>query len=268
MRSAYKWVWRPRLGGGQHWPVNSEILRVERAPNRMNTTLSFRRLTAGLSCMLALTLSPLLADDATKASTSDWVPLKLKLPAAVDAGTPKNIPPGSTVDLNAKPQPPPLVPKDAVNVAPGKKITSSDKNATAGDLAKLTDGDKEAEESSIVLLHRGLQWVQFDLSSLHEVYAIAVWHAFDTHKIYRSVIVQVADDADFTENVRTLFNNDRENSSGLGIGADRQYVESNQGKIIDTKGARARYVRLYSNGNSDSKMNEYTEVEIYGRPAK
>jgi hypothetical protein len=170
--------------------------------------------------------------------------------------------------LNAKPQPPPLLPRDARNVALGKKITSSDKNATADDLAKLTDGDKEAEESGILLLHKGLQWVQFDLAAPHEIYAIVVWHAFDTHKIYRSVIVQVADDADFTENVRTLFNNDRENSSGLGIGADRQYMESNQGKIIDAKGAPARYVRLYSNGNSDSKLNEYTEVEIYGRPAK
>jgi len=213
-------------------------------------------------------LAPLRADDAKKADRRDWAPLILKLPAAKDAGTPKTIPIGSTVDISSKPQPPLLVPRDAVNVAPGKKITCSDKNVTAGDLAKLTDGDKEAEESSILLLHKGLQWVQFDLSGPHETYAIVVWHAFDTSKIYRSVIVQVADDADFTDNVRTLFNNDQENSAGLGVGADRQYFESNQGKIIDAKGARARFVRFYSNGNSDSRMNEYTEVEIYARPAK
>jgi hypothetical protein len=54
----------------------------------------------------------------------------------------------------------------------------------------------------------------------------------------------------------------------LGLGADRQYIESNQGKIIDARGARARFVRLYSNGSSDSKLNEYIEVEIYGRAAK
>ena len=248
--------------------MNNEILRVHRALNPMKEILFFGRLAASLSCVLALTLVPARADDASKSNTNDWAPLKLKLPAPVDAGTPKNIPPDSSVDMNAKPQTPPLVPKDAVNVAPGKKITSSDKNAAAGDLAKLTDGDKEAEESSIVLLHRGLQWVQFDLAVPHEIYALVLWHAFDTHKIYHSVIVQVADDADFTENVRTLFNNDRQNGSGLGLGTDRQYVESNQGRIIDAKGVRARYVRLYSNGNSDSKINEYTEVEIYGRPAK
>ncbi|HEY3860763.1 MAG TPA: hypothetical protein VGO59_02655 [Verrucomicrobiae bacterium] len=203
-----------------------------------------------------------------QAGESDWVPLKLKLPAPVDAGTPKNLPPGSTVELNAKPEAPPLMPPDARNVAPGKRITSSDKNATASDLAKLADGDKEAEENGIVQLRKGLQWVQFDLNVPHEIYAVAFWHAFDTHKIFHSVAVQVADDADFTENVRTLFNNDRENSAGLGIGADRQYMESNLGKVVDAKGARARYVRLYSNGSSDSKLNEYIEVEIYGRPAK
>jgi hypothetical protein len=242
--------------------------RLDRAPKHMKDTLFSRSLAAGAACALALSLAPLLADDAKNATADAWVPLKLKLPAAVDAGTPKNIPPGSTVVLYPQPPPPLLVPKDAVNVAPGKRISSSDKNAAAGDLAKLNDGDKEAEESSILLLHKGLQWVQFDLGAPHEIFALVVWHAFDTHKIYRSVIVQVADDGDFTENARTLFNNDRENSAGLGIGMDRQYFESNQGKIIDAKGARARFVRLYSNGNSDSLMNEYTEVEIYARPAK
>jgi hypothetical protein len=234
----------------------------------MNDTLFFPRSSVGFACALALTLAPLRADDTKPASAQDWTPLILKLPAAKDAGTPKTIPGGSTVDISAKPPPQLLIPRDAVNVAPGKKITCSDKNVTAGDLAKLTDGDKEAEEGSILLLHKGLQWVQFDLGVPHEIYAIVVWHAFDTSKIYRSVIVQAADDADFTDNARTFFNNDRENSSGLGVGADRQYFESNQGKIINGKGARARFVRLYSNGSSDSRLNEYTEVEIYARPAK
>jgi hypothetical protein len=227
----------------------------------MQDNYFFRRLTPCAACALALALVPLRADEML-------VPLKLKLPAPVGAGTPKNIPAGSTVELNPKAPPPLLVPKDAVNVAAGKKISCSDKNATAGDLAKLNDGDKEAEEGDILLLRKGLQWVQFDLGAPHEIFAIVVWHAFDTPKIYRSVIAQVADDADFTQNTRTLFNNDRENNAGLGIGADRQYFESNQGKIIDAKGGRARFVRLYSNGNSDSLLNEYIEVEIYARPAK
>ena len=234
----------------------------------MKVTVLFQWLAVAVSIVRVLEPTALMADDASKTNAQDWGPLILKLPAAKEAGTPKAIPSGSTVDLFAKPPPPVIVPKDAVNVAPGKKISCSDKNISAGDLAKLNDGDKEAEESSILLLHKGLQWVQFDLGRPHEIYAIALWHAFDTAKIYHSVIVQVANDADFTDDVRTLFNNDRENSAGLGIGADRQYFETNLGKVIDAKGVPARFVRLYSNGNSDSRMNEYTEVEIYARPVK
>jgi len=34
------------------------------------------------------------------------------------------------------------------------------------------------------------------------------------------------------------------------------------------KPVKARYVRLYSNGNTSNDLNHYTEVEIKGRPAK
>jgi hypothetical protein len=53
-----------------------------------------------------------------------------------------------------------------------------------------------------------------------------------------------------------------------GAGTDREYFETNQGKLIDAKGVKARYVRLYSRGSTDSALNEYTEVEIYARPAQ
>jgi hypothetical protein len=194
----------------------------------------------------------------------DWVPLKLKLPAPVFAGTPKQAPEGVIVDPPSTNPPVIMLPRDARNIAPKARLTSSDKNATSTMLAKITDGDKEAEEDSVVLLRKGLQWIQFDFGRGEQIFAIAIWHAHDTAKIYRSVIVQVADDKDFTENVRTLFNNDADNNSGLGAGTDRQYFESFQGKTIDARGAHARYVRLYSHGSTESAMNEYTEVEIYG----
>src|SRR5450432_485095 len=94
-----------------------------------------------------------------------------------------------------KPKLPLMIPSDAKNVAPGSKISSSDTNVTANALAKLTDGDKEAFDTSIVLLRKGTQYVQFDLGSAQEIFAIVLWHAHDTPKIYRNVIVQVADDA-------------------------------------------------------------------------
>ena len=54
---------------------------------------------------------------------------------------------------------------------------------------------------------------------------------------------------------------------GLGAGKDRPYIETYQGKLIDAKGAKGRYVRLYSKGNTTSKMNHYIEVEVFGKPA-
>lgn len=194
-----------------------------------------------------------------------WVELRLKLPAPVFAGTPKEAPQGVKIDPPSAKPPVIMVPPDVRNIAAKARLSSSDKNATTAMLAKITDGNKEAEEDSVVLLHKGLQWVQFDFGRSEEIFAIAIWHAHDTAKIYRSVIVQVADDKDFTENVRTLFNNDADNKSGLGAGPDRQYFETFQGKTIDARGARAQFVRLYSHGSTDSAMNEYTEVEIYGR---
>jgi hypothetical protein len=46
------------------------------------------------------------------------------------------------------------------------------------------------------------------------------------------------------------------------------YVETSEGRLIDAKGAIARYVRLYSNGNNADEMNHLIEVEVFGRPVK
>lgn len=216
-------------------------------------------LAAGLCLGLALACP---ADDAL-------VPLNLKLPAPAFVGTPKEGSADPNIEpVSDKPRPKFMVPADVKNLAPGTKITCSDANANAAALAKLTDGNKEAADSSIVLLKKVLQWVQFDLGQPKELFAIVLWHAHDTAKIYRDVIAVAADDADFKVNVRLLFNNDRSNESGLGAGTDRQYYESYEGRLIPVKGVSARYLRFYSHGSTDSAMNEYTEVEIYGRPVK
>ena len=78
-------------------------------------------------------------------------------------------------------------------------------------------------------------------------------------------MVQVAEDPDFITGVTTLFNNDDDNSSGLGAGKDKEYLENYEGKLLDGKGAKGRYVRLYSNGSTSSDANHYIEVEVYGK---
>ena len=86
--------------------------------------------------------------------------------------------------------------------------------------------------------------------------------------MYFDVVVQLADDAGFTKNVRTVFNNDTDNKASQGAGKDMNYIETSEGKLVDAKGAKARYVRLYSQGNNANDLNHYVEVEVFGRAAK
>ena len=69
------------------------------------------------------------------------------------------------------------------------------------------------------------------------------------------------------ENVATVFNNDHDNSAGLGVGDDLHYVETSEGKLIECGGVEGRYVRLFSRGSHIDAKNHYTEVEVYGTPA-
>lgn len=110
--------------------------------------------------------------------------------------------------------------------------------------------------------------MQVDLGAVNTLSAIVVWHFHATPCVYKDVIVKTADDPDFTKNVQTIFNNDHDNTSGLGVGKDKEYIETNEGKLIDAKGVKGRYVRLYSNGNTTNDLNHVIEVEVYGTPAK
>lgn len=204
-----------------------------------------------------------------KVNAADLEPLPLKLPTPAFKGTPGDVPKDSTVEKpTGKPRPPFMAPKGVKNVALNKKVTCSDKSPMTGSPELVTDGNKEATESSVLIMRKGTQHVQIDLEENCEIFAIVLWHAHDTPKIYRDVVVQTADDPDFIENVKTLFNNDQDNSSGLGIGTDREFFEGFEGKLIDAKSAKARYLRFYSKGSTDSALNEYTELEVWGQPAK
>jgi hypothetical protein len=154
------------------------------------------------------------------------------------------------------------------NVAKGKKVTSSDPEPVIGDLDLITDGDKSGSDGSFVELGPGKQQVTIDLGNNYDIYAILFWHFHRTPRVYFDVAVQVSENAAFTKNVRTLFNNDQSNALGLGAGKDLNYVETAEGKLVDAKGSRARYVRLYSKGNNANDLNHYVEVEVFGRLAK
>ncbi len=231
--------------------------RSQRAPGKIAVFF--------LTACAALALSP----GRTVAQAGDTVPLPAILPKPAFAGTPSNAAVGANVEKPlGKPRPVPLVPKGTINLALHKKVTSN-KAPFDGSLDLITDGNKDAKAGTAVELKPRLQWVQIDLAASERLFYVLVWHFHEQPVIFHDVIVQISDDPNFIEGVKTIYNNDIDNSAGLGIGKDREYFETSEGRLIDSKDTKARYVRLYSAGSTYSDpLNRYTEVEVYGLPAK
>jgi hypothetical protein len=208
---------------------------------------------------------------ASAAADAKMVALDLELPKPMFVGTPQDLSVPNLEKPLGKPRPDFLAPEGTVNLAAGKAISGSDEEPIIGDLEMITDGDKEAADGSYVELGPFVQHVQIDLEQTSEIYAIVVWHYHKQPRVYFDVVVQVSDDPDFISGVTTVFNNDIDNSAGLGIGKDMHYVETSEGKLIDclSQGSpKGRYVRLYSNGNTGNDLNHYIEVAVYGKPVE
>ncbi|MBE0537492.1 MAG: hypothetical protein IH624_17650 [Phycisphaerae bacterium] len=192
-------------------------------------------------------------------------PLPLEMPKPMFVGTPTNISVANLQKPTGKPRPPFYAPEGCVNLALGKPVASTDDMPIIGELDMITDGDKEAADGSYVELGPFLQHITIDLEKQCDIYAVLVWHYHKQARVYYDVIIQVADDADFITNVQTIFNNDIDNSAGLGIGKDMHYIETSEGKLVDAKGVKGRYVRLFSNGGNANDLNNYIEVEVWGK---
>jgi len=194
------------------------------------------------------------------------VDLAIVLPKPAFIGTPKNIrTPNLEPAKGDKLRAPFKVPPGTKLLSFKKSISASDEDPIIGEIEQITDGDKEAGDGSYVELGPGLQWVQLDLEAEHNIDVILLWHYHGDPRVYHDVVVQVADDPDFITGVKVLYNNDHDNSSGLGIGKQYEYFDTFEGRLMDAGGVKSRYVRLYSNGSTADEMNRYTEVEIFGR---
>lgn len=218
-----------------------------------------RLLLTGL--MIALLSTTMMAQE-------ELAPIPLELPEALFIGTPGNMDVKNLEKPLGKPRPPFLAPAGTVNLAIGKSIASSDEEPVIGEIDLINDDDKEASDGSYVELGPFLQHVTIDLEAQANIYAVVVWHYHKQARVYFDVVVQVADDPDFVKNVTTIFNNDIDNSAGLGVGEDKHYVETSEGKLIDAKGVQGRYVRFYSSGNTSDDLNHYIEAAVYGKPVK
>ncbi len=222
---------------------------------------------AAAGALFSILLLTPVADVYAQAPAGKLVPLRIVLPKPGYEGTPENLDVPNLEKPLGKERPPFLAPAGIVNIAKGKKVTSSEKEPFVGDLSMVTDGDKTQADGSYVELGPGVQWVQIDLGSENEIYAILCWHYY-LPRVYLNVVMQASNDPTFMKDTVTLFNNDLANKDKRGPGKEKNYIETYEGKLVDAKGTRARYVRLYSNGNNANDLNHYIEVEVYGRPVK
>lgn len=197
-------------------------------------------------------------------SAGDLILLQTELPTEIIMGSPKDI---AIANLDKGKQSPIKIPKSAVIISKGKSVTCSDKEEPfEGEPAFVTDGEKDGNEGFSVIIGEGPQWMQIDLGTNHRIDAVVLWHYFKTARVVNDVIVQASDDPEFKTGVTTLYNNDSDNTSGQGVGNDRPYIGHYTGRQISGNGTNARYVRTWSNGSTDNKMNEFIEVEVWGRP--
>lgn len=162
-------------------------------------------------------------------------------------------------------RPPVMVPRGTRNLALGKPVSSSDPYPIVGMLEQIVDGEKDSDDGFFVELGDGLQWVQVDLEQEATIYGIAMWHFHSQERAYYDVVVQISNDPEFKDGVSVVFNNDHDNSSGLGKGTDKAYVDTYRGRVVGVPGIKGRYVRFYSRGNTSNLANHYIEVEVWGK---
>ena len=200
--------------------------------------------------------------------SAEKVAIKFELPPPHSSGTPKEI-----KSDNLEPDPGPGKLRAPIMVEPeytkkltteNTKVTTSEE-AVTGDNDYVVDGDKTPDATSMLQLPGGLQWVQLDLGAEHTVSAVCVWHDQGDERVYKDVVVQISNDANFVDGVTTIFNNDHDNTAKLGKGTDKEYRERNDGRPMDAKLAKGRYVRCYSNGSTSEPVNNYIEIEVFGK---
>ncbi|MFD2334317.1 fibronectin type III domain-containing protein [Cohnella sp. GCM10020058] len=171
-----------------------------------------------------------------------------------------------------------VVMESTINVAKNKSVTSNGTASNNVPLSILTDGVTARDQYALIGVSTGPKWVQVDLGQAFGIKKINIrndWGASaDTYRTGRDHVVQVSNDPNFATGVTTVFNNDQDNSSGLGVGTDAEYQEpaDGSGKTITLSSAiNARYVRFSANGHvrvnqTYNAVNTPVEIEVYADP--
>ena len=218
-------------------------------------------LSPGVVCV-----APMVEDSDSKIMLTE---LKLDVVAYTGATPARDLESVSPPHLRKeKKRPPPfMVVPGLKNLALYKLVTASSK-PIIGELEQLTDGVKTSGGFDFV---EGPNWVQVDLGEPASIHAIVVWYFYMTPVIFDDVIVRISNDVNFSQNVITLFNNDHDNSAGMGKGNDTAFISRWWGEIIDARntdhtGTTARYVRVNTAASVNGMFSRYVEIAVYGKP--
>lgn len=200
------------------------------------------------------------------------VEIDLELDAdAVTRATPMPVP-GRTKPPHLRDEvkrPPFMVPPGTKNIARSKPVSCSDERPVTGVLEQITDGVKKSSPFHFVELGPGPRWIQVDLEAVRTIYAVVIWHYYTNPVIYNDIIVRAAKDMPFDTNATTLFNNDHDNSSGLGTGDDSAFYSRWWGEIVDARGpdmagTAARYIRVHTADGTAYEPPRFVEIAVYG----
>lgn len=119
-------------------------------------------------------------------------------------------------------------------------------------------------------------YLQVDLGAVYELTDVNLWRYWNGgNREYKNTVIVASEDKAFDkDNDTVIFNADKEDKHGFGVGAGESYKESKDGKKFPvTPGTRARYVRVYMCGNIDmdkgkptrGNTNHIVELEVMGR---
>ncbi len=191
--------------------------------------------------------------------------------AATDAGSYDVVltnPVGSTTSSAATLTVNPIPPDQEQNLSKGKTVTYSairSGESTGVPVSYLTDGDTSLTHLVAVGNASQLVSVTVNLPQASTITRLKMWHYWGDGRTYHDVIVQLSSTANFSSGVTTVFNNDTNNSAGLGVGTDAEYAETSAGKeIVLPAPVIAQYARFYIAANSVNTFNHYVELQVFG----
>ena len=197
------------------------------------------------------------------------MPIPIQLPKPMFEGTPQNLTVPNLQKPLGRPRDPFLAPAGVTNVAKGKKVTSSDMEPVIGEIEQVTDGDKKGADGSFVELGPAAA-ARHRSTSARRTRCTPSSSGTSTRRRASTSTSSCRSPTTPTSRRTSARSSTTITTTPpkLGAGKDMNYVETAEGKLVDAKGARARYVRLYSRGNNANELNHYVEVEVFGRPAK